>query len=172
MHILGQTALPVVVHHGVGIDLAHVLIPFILHHTTDFRECGQQELGLVDAAYACHSFGDANEGVGHAVDIAILFHRAELVDIHLHQANLLVDGAPVLIGRRVQAFCVLVRPTDEHGIRILKRRALPCGRNAVLDLHQEHVADDAQPFRGDFHDTARITHPFLHSVHARTCPLP
>ena len=96
---------------------------------------------------------------------------------------------------------MLVRPTDEHGIRILKRRALPCGRNAVLDLHHEHIPHQAQPLGSESERDERVIqvkpprvdgrvrhhlghaagtvfafiqpfHPFLHSVHARTCPLP
>ena len=127
----------------VRIDLAHILIPLILHNTPDFSEGRQREVRLVGTPYLGHTFGDTNQRICHAIDILFAFHSAEFGDVLFHETHLLVDVPEFLLVEFHHVVGVSFRPANQYRVGIFERRTLCRRGDAVLDLHKEHVSHDA-----------------------------
>lgn len=102
------------------VDLAHILIPFILHDATNFGEGRQGKVRLVQAPYLGHPFGDANQGIGHAIDVTLTFHRAESGNVLLHQVHLLVNVPQLVIVKVDYISRIGLRPADQHRIGVFE----------------------------------------------------
>ena len=162
----------------LGLDAVHVFVPLVFDHASDFGEGGQQELGLVCLANGGDAIGDRHEAVGHVGCFVVVLPLAKLRDAFLAPVELLADVVVLPFRRGDDIRRVLLRPSDEDGVGVFQGGAFDGRGNAVLDVHQEHVAHRAQPGRRQpqgrlgvvihhvAHIADRVCHYFL------TCPLP
>ena len=119
-----------------------------------------------------------------------MLHLAVFADVAFHEFHVFAHDLELGIVEVHDFGRIGLGTTDEHGVRVFERRTLGGGGDAVLDLHKEHVADDAQTFDRDLQAelgiaevdvgpqfaclvcrVSRSVHVAV-LVHARTCPVP
>ena len=119
-----------------------------------------------------------------------MLHLAVFADVAFHELHVFAHDLELGIVEVRDFGRIGLGPTDEHGVRVFERRTLGGGGDAVLDLHKEHVADDAEPFGRDLQAELGIVEVDVGPqfaclvcrgsrkvhvaglVHARTCPVP
>lgn len=104
----------------VRVDFAHILIPLVLHDAPDLRESRQREVRLIGATHFRHTFGDANQRIGHAVNILFALHGAEFGDVLFHEPHLLIDAFKLLFVEFHHVFGIDFRPTDQHRVGVFE----------------------------------------------------
>ena len=111
----------------------------------------------------------------------VTFHGAEFGDVLFHEPHLLVNGFEFFVIGFDDILGIGFRPADQHRVGVFKRSALPGGGDAVFNLHQEHVAYDAQSLGCQTQSQHRIAQVGVPRVldflcgflaHALTCPVP
>lgn len=73
-----------------------------------------------------------------------MLHLRVFGDVAFHQIHVFAHGFELGISQIRNLRRFILRPTDKHCIRVLERRSLRRRSDAILNLHEKHVAHNAQ----------------------------